>query len=50
MSQSPESLEFIFNFALKLLRGREPLPKAAAAEFWVCPQPLPGSSLQTILC
>ncbi|KAH7038000.1 armadillo-type protein [Microdochium trichocladiopsis] len=34
MSQSPESLEFIFEFALKLLRGSEPLPKAAAADFW----------------
>ncbi|KXJ94562.1 armadillo-type protein [Microdochium bolleyi] len=34
MSQSPESLEFIFEFALKLLKGSEPLPKAAASEFW----------------
>lgn len=37
MSQSPESLEYIFEFALKLLKGNEPLPKAAASEFWVRP-------------
>lgn len=35
MSQSSDSLEFIFTLALKLLDGNEPLPKAAAAEFWV---------------
>ncbi len=28
-------LEFFFLFTLKVLDGREPLPKAAAAEFWV---------------
>lgn len=28
-------LEFLFLFAIKLLDGKEPLPKAAAAEFWV---------------
>lgn len=31
---SPEAESF-FLFALKVLDGREPLPKAAAAEFWV---------------
>lgn len=35
MSQSSEFLEFIFSLALNLLNGNEPLPKAAAAEFWV---------------
>ena len=35
MSQSSDSLEFIFTLAINLLDGNEPLPKAAAAEFWV---------------
>lgn len=35
MCQSSDSLEFIFTIALKLLDGDEPLPKGAAAEFWV---------------
>lgn len=35
MSQSSDSLEFIFTLALKLLDENEPLPKAAAVEFWV---------------
>ncbi|KAK0384775.1 hypothetical protein NLU13_7253 [Sarocladium strictum] len=30
----PASLEFFFIFTLKVLVGKEPLPKAAAAEFW----------------
>ncbi|KAF2965766.1 hypothetical protein GQX73_g7790 [Xylaria multiplex] len=34
MSQSANVLEFLFAFAMKLLNGNEPLPKAAAAEFW----------------
>ncbi|KAI1412971.1 ARM repeat-containing protein [Hypoxylon sp. FL1857] len=34
MSQPSNMLEFLFMFALKLLNGNEPLPKAAAAEFW----------------
>ncbi|KAI0840494.1 ARM repeat-containing protein [Hypoxylon sp. FL0890] len=34
MSQPSIMLEFLFMFALKLLNGNEPLPKAAAAEFW----------------
>ncbi|KAI0526345.1 armadillo-type protein [Xylaria bambusicola] len=34
MSQAPNVLEFLFSFAMKLLNGNEPLPKAAAAEFW----------------
>ncbi|KAL7627124.1 member of the karyopherin-beta [Parahypoxylon ruwenzoriense] len=34
MSQPTNMLEFIFLFAIKLLNGSEPLPKAAAAEFW----------------
>lgn len=28
--------EFFFLFALQVLDGKEPLPKAAAADFWVC--------------
>lgn len=28
-------LEFFFLFSLKVLDGKEPLPKGAAAEFWV---------------
>ncbi|KAI1844669.1 hypothetical protein JX266_009125 [Neoarthrinium moseri] len=27
-------LEYLFMFAIKMLNGREPLPKAAAADFW----------------
>ncbi|KAI1106328.1 ARM repeat-containing protein [Jackrogersella minutella] len=34
MSQPSDMLEFLFMFAIKLLNGREPLPKAAAADFW----------------
>ncbi|KAI1781451.1 ARM repeat-containing protein [Hypoxylon cercidicola] len=34
MSQPGNMLEFLFIFAIKLLDGKEPLPKAAAAEFW----------------
>lgn len=41
MAQSSDSLEFIFTLAIKLLDGTEPLPKAAAAEFWVSSFPLP---------
>lgn len=33
---SPEHIEFFFVFTLKVLIGKEPLPKAAAADFWVC--------------
>jgi hypothetical protein len=33
---SPELIEFFFVFTLKVLVGKEPLPKAAAADFWVC--------------
>ncbi|KAL2753843.1 hypothetical protein ACRALDRAFT_1043928 [Sodiomyces alcalophilus JCM 7366] len=32
--QSTTSVEILVAFALKVLEGREPLPKAAAAEFW----------------
>lgn len=28
-------LEFFFLFSIKVLDGKEPLPKGAAAEFWV---------------
>ncbi|KAH8170791.1 hypothetical protein LIA77_09572 [Sarocladium implicatum] len=31
---SPELIEFFFVFTLKVLVGKEPLPKAAAADFW----------------
>lgn len=33
--QPPEMAEFFFLFTLQALDGSEPLPKAAAAEFWV---------------
>lgn len=33
--QPTSLLEYLFMFAIKLLNGNEPLPKAAAAEFWV---------------
>lgn len=29
-------IEFFFLFSIKVLDGNEPLPKGAAAEFWVC--------------
>ncbi|ROT38867.1 hypothetical protein SODALDRAFT_311989 [Sodiomyces alkalinus F11] len=32
--ESTTSVEILFVFALRVLEGREPLPKAAAAEFW----------------
>jgi hypothetical protein len=31
----PASLEFLFMFTLKSLTGTDPLPKIAAADFWV---------------
>lgn len=31
-----DSIEFFFLFTLQVMDGKEPLPKAAAAEFWVC--------------
>jgi hypothetical protein len=34
--QPPSSLEFMFMFTLKALAGSDPLPKQAAADFWVC--------------
>lgn len=33
--QPSSSLEYLFVFVLKALAGTEPLPKGAAAEFWV---------------
>ncbi|KAK5988739.1 Importin beta-like protein [Cladobotryum mycophilum] len=32
--QPPDAAEFFFLFTLQVLDGKEPLPKAAAAEFW----------------
>ncbi|PHH68695.1 hypothetical protein CDD80_7340 [Ophiocordyceps camponoti-rufipedis] len=32
--QPPEAAEFLLMFTIKVLDGREPLPKGAAAEFW----------------
>jgi hypothetical protein len=32
--QPPHAAEFFFLFSLEVLDGKEPLPKAAAAEFW----------------
>ncbi|GAP86497.1 putative ARM repeat-containing protein [Rosellinia necatrix] len=34
ISQGSNVLEFLFTFAMKLIDGNEPLPKAAAADFW----------------
>jgi hypothetical protein len=34
---NPHLLEFFFLFSIKVLDGSEPLPKGAAAEFWVSP-------------
>jgi len=33
--QPSQLLEFFFMFTLKVLDGKEPLPKGAAADFWV---------------
>jgi hypothetical protein len=33
--QPPATAEFFFLFTLRVLDGKEPLPKAAAADFWV---------------
>jgi hypothetical protein len=33
--QPPNALEFMFMFTLKALAGNDPLPKAAACDFWV---------------
>ena len=30
-----DAIEYFLLFTLRMLEGREPLPKAAAAEFWV---------------
>jgi hypothetical protein len=30
-----DAIEFFFLFTLQVMDGKEPLPKAAAAEFWV---------------
>jgi hypothetical protein len=35
MEQSPSPLESFFMFTLRALAGRDPLPKSAAADFWV---------------
>lgn len=35
IEQPPAAQEFLFLFALKALRGRDPLPKFASADFWV---------------
>ena len=37
-AQPSQLIEFFFLFTLKVLDGTEPLPKNAAAEFWVRPQ------------
>jgi len=34
--QPQQLLEYFFLFSLKVLNGKEPLPKGAAADFWVC--------------
>ncbi len=35
MEQPQAALEFLFMFTLKTLTGKDPLPKAVAADFWV---------------
>lgn len=37
--QPTTDLEFFFMFALKVLDGKEPLPKGSACDFWVCIPP-----------
>lgn len=37
--QPVDAAEFLFMFAIRVLDGKEPLPKGAAAEFWVCSNP-----------
>jgi hypothetical protein len=45
MELEPKSLlSSFFAFTINVLDGREPLPKAAAADFWVQPCPLPACS------
>lgn len=34
--QPTSDLEFFFMFALRVLDGKEPLPKGSACDFWVC--------------
>ncbi|KAI1322816.1 armadillo-type protein [Xylariaceae sp. FL0255] len=34
VTKPPHMLEFLFGFAMKVLNGKEPLPKQAAIEFW----------------
>ncbi len=41
--QPSQLLEFFFMFTLKVLNGKEPLPKSAAADFWVCHLPCSAS-------
>lgn len=36
IEQPSGAQEFLFMFALMAFRGRDPLPKFAAADFWVC--------------
>lgn len=39
--QPTSDLEYFFMFVLKVLDGKEPLPKASACEFWVSPSLYP---------
>lgn len=34
-----DAAEFFFIFTLQVLDGKEPLPKASAADFWACYPP-----------
>lgn len=45
--QPTSLLEYLFMFAIKLLNGNEPLPKAAAAEFWTTFITLRSSDVDT---
>jgi len=38
--QPRDLLEFFLLFTINVLNGQEPLPKQAAADFWVCPPSL----------
>ena len=50
--QPPQLLEFFFLFTLKVLNGKELLPKCAAADFWVSKllPPLVGQSKEKLTC
>lgn len=48
--QPTSDLEFFFYFSLKVLEGKEPLPKGSAADFWVSIPLLPPFLLHCESC